>query len=110
LICFLQLERVWELDTPRVVHPLGWFICLLGCGSLHLCSLFFPCLGVLWLIYSWQGFITQDAFLKCKWQGQSVTHPLLISLVLRHQSNNPWHTSITSTCNVFLFCKGILLH
>ncbi len=51
----LATEGVQELDL--VVCPLWWFICLLGHGSCH----FVPCfalLGVLWLIYGRQGFIT----------------------------------------------------
>jgi hypothetical protein len=58
LICFLQGEGVWELDVARVIHLLGSFFCLLGCGSFHfvLCiSLFF--FGVLWFIYDWQALI-----------------------------------------------------
>ncbi len=40
---------------------------------------------------------------KCKWQGQRVTRPLLISIVLRHQSNNTWELNhLNMQCISFL--------
>ncbi len=52
LICFLRQQGVQQLDVPLVVHPLGWFFCLLGCGSFHLIVPFIsPILGA--LVYSW---------------------------------------------------------
>jgi hypothetical protein len=58
LICFSPLEGVQELDVSLVVRLLGWFICLLGCGSLYFVPCFsFSILRVLWLIYGVQGFI-----------------------------------------------------
>jgi hypothetical protein len=43
-----------------VVHPLVWFICLLGCGSLH----FVPCFSLLWgaLVNLW---LTGFHHLRC---------------------------------------------
>jgi len=33
---------VQQLDVPLVVHPIGWFFCLLGCGVLPFCSFYSP--------------------------------------------------------------------
>jgi len=39
----LMIRGIWELDVPIVVHPLGWFFCLPGHGSIH----FVPCIPLL---------------------------------------------------------------
>jgi len=47
LICFLRQQGVQQLDVPLVFHPLGWFFCLLGCGSFHFVPFISPFLGAL---------------------------------------------------------------
>ncbi len=46
-ICFLRQQGVQQLDVPLVFHPLGWFFCLLGCGSFHFVPFISPFLGAL---------------------------------------------------------------
>ncbi len=43
----VTIRGVWELDVPIVVHPLGWFFCRLGHGSIHFVPCIPPLLGAL---------------------------------------------------------------
>jgi hypothetical protein len=52
-----------------------------------------------------EGVSSLKMLFECKWQGQRVTHPLLISIVLRHQSNSTWQLNHLNMQMCFYFAK-----